>query len=111
MRRRAAEAGFTLIEMLIALVIFGMITAAGVTLLTLTVRTQETADRLLETVGALRRTDALLTADLAQAAPRIHRDGDGRAVPAFRGGLASADTQESRSGPCRCRISQRSAWK
>jgi general secretion pathway protein J len=81
-----AKNGFTLIEMLIALVIFGMITAAGVTLLTLTVRTQESAERVLETVGALRRTDALLNADLAQAAPRIRRDGEGRAVPAFSGG-------------------------
>ena len=86
MRRRNVEAGFTLIEMLIALVIFGMITAAGVTLLTLTVRTQESSERVLETVGALRRTDALLNADLAQAAPRIRRDGDGQSVPAFTGG-------------------------
>ncbi len=34
----------------------------------------------------MRRTDALLNADLAQAAPRIRRDGDGRQVPAFAGG-------------------------
>jgi general secretion pathway protein J len=98
MRRRAAEAGFrsfvgaparngfTLIEMLIALIIFGMITAAGVTLLTLTVRTQETSERLLDTVSALRRTGALLNADLALAAPRVHRNGDGQPVAAFTGG-------------------------
>ncbi len=86
MRRRDAEAGFTLVEMLIALVIFGMITAAGVTLLTLTVRTQETSERLLDSVGALRRTGALLNADLAQAAARIHRDRDGQPVAAFSGG-------------------------
>jgi general secretion pathway protein J len=81
-----AENGFTLIEMLISLVIFGMITAAGVTLLTLTVRTQETSDRLLESLGAIRRTGALLNADLAQAAPRVHRNGDGAPVAAFLGG-------------------------
>lgn len=78
--------GFTLVEMLIALLIFGMITAAGVTLLTLTVRTQESAQGLLDNLGELRRTDALLNADLAQAAPRIHRDGGGEPVPAFTGG-------------------------
>ena len=89
MSRRTAEQGFTLIEMLIALVIFGMITAAGVTLLTLTVRTQEASERVLDKVGALRRTDALLNADLAQAAPRIRRDGDGRPLPAFTGGNGS----------------------
>jgi general secretion pathway protein J len=81
-----AENGFTLIEMLISLVIFGMITAAGVTLLTLTVRTQETSDRLLESLSAVRRTGALLNADLAQAAPRIHRNADGQPVAAFLGG-------------------------
>jgi general secretion pathway protein J len=85
-RLRDAERGFTLIEMLIALVIFGMITAAGVTLLTLTVRTQETSERLLDTLGAMRRTGALLNADLALAAPRIHRDGNGQPEPAFTGG-------------------------
>jgi general secretion pathway protein J len=80
------ERGFTLVEMLIALGIFGMITAAGVALLTLTVRTQETSARLLDSAGAVRRTGALLTADLSQAAPRIRRDGDGRPQPAFEGG-------------------------
>jgi len=72
--------------MLIALVIFGMITAAGVTLLTLTVRTQETSDRLLDSLSGLRRAGALLNADLAQAAPRVHRNGDGQPVAAFTGG-------------------------
>jgi len=81
--------GFTLIEMLIALGIFGMITAAGVALLTLTVRTQETSERLLDEVGAVRRTAALLTADLSQATARIRRDGDGRPRPALTGGDGS----------------------
>jgi general secretion pathway protein J len=85
-RPRPGEAGFTLIEMLIALMIFGMITASGVTLLTLTVRTQEASERVLETLGAIRRTGALLNADLAQAAARTRRDGDGRPQPAFTGG-------------------------
>lgn len=84
--------GFTLVEMLIALAIFGMITAAGVALLTLTVRTQATSDRLLDALGELRRTGALLNADLAQAAPRRWRDADGQPHPAFTGGTgASAD--------------------
>ena len=81
-----AKNGFTLIEMMIALLIFGMITAAGVTLLTLTVRTQDSAERVLDEVSTLRRTGALLNADLAQAAPRVRRDGDGQPQPAFTGG-------------------------
>jgi general secretion pathway protein J len=78
--------GFTLIEMLIALMIFGMITAAGVALLTTTVRTQEISDRLLDQLAAERRTNALLIADLGQAAPRAWRDADGRPRQAFVGG-------------------------
>ena len=79
-------AGFTLVEMLIALSIFGMLTAAGVTLLNVTARTQETSDRLLAEVGEVRRVGSLMTADFAQAAPRPHRDGDGRPQRAFTGG-------------------------
>ncbi len=77
--------GFTLVEMLIALAIFGMLTAAGVALLTLTVRTQATSARLLGELGEVRRLGALLAADLGQAAPRVRRDGDGRPRPAFLG--------------------------
>ena len=82
--------GFTLVEMLIALSIFGMLTAAGVTLLSVTARTQQTADRLLSEVGEVRRVGALLSADLAQAAARIHRDRDGRPQRAFAGGSGGA---------------------
>ena len=79
-------AGFTLVEMLIALSIFGMLTAAGVTLLSVTARTQATSDRLLAEVGEIRRVGALLNADLAMAAPRLYRDRDGRPQRAFAGG-------------------------
>jgi general secretion pathway protein J len=86
---RSAQQGFTLIEMLIALAIFGMLTAAGVALLSVTARTEEAADRQLARVGDLRRTGALLTADLAQAVARPHRDADGRPQIAFAGGDGS----------------------
>lgn len=78
--------GFTLVEMLIALVIFGMLAAAGVALLSVSLRTQETADAMLERIGGVRRADALLSADLAQAAARTWRDSEGRRRPAFAGG-------------------------
>lgn len=88
--RPALEAGFTLVEMMIALFIFGLITAAGVTLLSLSARTQLSSDRLLGELGELRRTSALLTADLGQAAPRLYRDRDGRPQRAFAGGAGDA---------------------
>jgi general secretion pathway protein J len=77
--------------MLIALTIFAMLTAAGVALLTLTVRTQATSKRLLDEVGALRRLGALLAADLGQAAPRTSRDAEGRARPAFIGAAGDSE--------------------
>ena len=88
MRRSAPPGrnGFTLVEMLIALAIFGMLTAAGVALLNISVRTQATSDRLLAEVGEIRRIGSLLTADLAQATPRLYRDADGRRQRAFGGG-------------------------
>lgn len=85
-RKRGREAGFTLVEMLVSLMIFGILAAGGVTLMSFSVRAQEVADRQLSTLGTIRRTGALLTADLAQAQPRPWRDGTGRAQPAFLGG-------------------------
>ena len=82
--------GFSLVEMLIALSIFGMLTAAGVTLLGVTARTQQTSDRLLAELGEMRRVGALLNADLAQAVPRLHRGDDGRPQRAFNGGTGGA---------------------
>lgn len=80
--------GFTLVEMLIALSIFGMLAAGAVAVLSLSVRTQETADAVLAELGELRRADALLAADLGQAVPRPTRDERGDPRPAFAGGTA-----------------------
>ena len=95
-RRRSA--GFTLVEMLIALSIFGMITAAGVALLNVTARTQETADRLLAETAEIRRLGSLLAADFAQAAPRLYRDRDGRPQRAFAGGTVQRVGYRLRDG-------------
>jgi general secretion pathway protein J len=83
--------GFTLIELLVALTIFGMLAAAGVGLLSFSVRAQEVADDRLGKLAELRRAGALLTADLAQAAPRVHRDEGGAARPAFEGTSGQGD--------------------
>lgn len=79
------EDGFTLIEVMVSLVIFGMLSAAGVALLAFSVRAQAAANERLGEVAALRRTNALLTADLAQAVPRLFRDRAGATQPAFTG--------------------------
>ena len=89
--RRLAQKGFTLVEMLIALTIFGMLTAGGVALLSFSVTSQDMTDRQLATLSEIRRAGALLTSDLAQAAPRPWRGGEGAQQPALAGGSVGGD--------------------
>jgi general secretion pathway protein J len=74
--------GFTLVELLVSLFIFGMLSAAGVALLSFSVRAQEAAEARLGDLADFRRAGALLAGDLAQAAPRLARDMAGNARPA-----------------------------
>ena len=83
--------GFTLVELLVALTIFALLSAAGVTLLSFSVRAQAAADERLTRLAEIRRAGALLTSDLAQAAPRISRDEAGAVKPAFVGGSGQGD--------------------
>jgi len=80
------EQGFTLIEMIIALLIFAVLAAAGVSLLSFGVRAQTVAGRKLDDIAALSRLDAVLASDLGQAMPRATRDQDGARQPAFEAG-------------------------
>jgi general secretion pathway protein J len=77
--------GFTLVELLVSLFIFGLLSAAGVVLLSFSVRAQEAADSRLDGLADFRRAGALLAGDLAQAAPRLARDGGGNVRAAFEG--------------------------
>ncbi|WBH16292.1 type II secretion system minor pseudopilin GspJ [Sphingomonas radiodurans] len=87
--RTAGDAGFTLVEVMVALMIFGMIASAGVALLAFSVRAQAATTARLDDVGALARQSSLLAADLAQAVNRPARDERGTLLPAFAGDAAS----------------------
>jgi general secretion pathway protein J len=52
---RIKEAGFTLVELMVSLMIFGMLSAAGVALLSFSVRAQEAAESRLGDLAQLRR--------------------------------------------------------
>ncbi len=78
--------GFTLVEMMVSLLIFAMLTAAGVALLSFSVKAQATADARLGELSKIRRAAAILTADLAQTTPRLSRDEAGTVHQAFEGG-------------------------
>jgi len=87
----AKDSGFTLIELMVALFIFGMLAAAGVSLLSFGVRAQAAATQRLEDIADLRRFSTLLASDLAQALPRIARGPDGQPVRAFTGNDGRSD--------------------
>jgi len=81
--RRSAQQGFTLIELLIALTIFAMLSAAGVLLLGNAVSAQGAVKQHLDAQGDLLRVVALIESDMAQAVPRISRTESGTLAPAF----------------------------
>lgn len=83
--RRSAEHGFTLVEVMVSLMIFGMIAAAGVAILSFSIRAQAATTKRLDDGAALVRTISALSADLAQALPRAARDESGTLRPAFVG--------------------------
>lgn len=85
------EDGFTLVELMVSLFIFGLIASAGVSLLTFSIRSQASASSRLDGIAQDRRLAALLASDLAQAVPRSSRDIAGRTVRAFEGSDGSAD--------------------
>ena len=89
--KQSAESGFTLIEMMVALVIFAMIAAAGVALLSFSIRAQASTAAQLDEVAGLRRSSVLLANDLAQSLPRVARGGDGAVLRAFTGNDGHSD--------------------
>lgn len=77
--------GFTLVELMIALMIFGMLAAAGVGLLRFSVDAQAATKGRLDAMAADRRVEALMASDSAQAVPRTTRNETGDSVQAFEG--------------------------
>jgi general secretion pathway protein J len=93
MKRAGNEAGFTLVEMMVALLIFGMIAVAGVTVMRSTVYSQQIVRARVDRVGEFQRLRAVIKADLGQAAVRRTRTADGGFLPtAFTGGEGQGGT-------------------
>ena len=78
-----SEAGFTLVELMVALAIFALISVAGVTLLRSGSDTQIAVKNRLEDLSRTNRLANALESDLAQAIARPVRDAAGQPVPAF----------------------------
>jgi general secretion pathway protein J len=84
--RSRVAAGFTLVELLVAVVAFALLAGAAYTgldsLTAATAAQRERAERLAE----LQRLVATMDADIRQLASRLGRDREGRALPALAGG-------------------------
>ncbi|KAB7648993.1 type II secretion system minor pseudopilin GspJ [Polymorphobacter fuscus] len=91
-------AGFTLVEMLIALSIFALLSIGGVSLLSFSIDSRQRTTERLDSLASVVRTRSLLTADLAQATPRTWRDESGLRRPAFAGNSGEAALQLVRGG-------------
>ena len=78
--------GFTLVETLVALMVFGLLAAAGVAILGNSVDAQRHVETVTGSVQDMQRLRAALRADLAQAASRPSRDENGASRPAFESG-------------------------
>lgn len=83
------DSGFTLVELLVALTIFALISAAGVTLLRASIDTQTAVSKRLGEGGGVNRLRSILATELASAQPRPVRDSGGNALPAFIGGAGA----------------------
>lgn len=79
------QRGFTLVEMLVALSIFAVIAAMGVSLLRSSVDTQDAVQTRLKGMSGMNRLRAVMANDLAQAVQRSTRGQAGEPVPAFVG--------------------------
>lgn len=92
------ERGFTLVELMVALLVFGMIAGAGALLLATSVDSQMRVSARLDSSAQLRRAHALLSADMAQAVARPTRGGPTGQRPAFAGGGAGPIAALVRAG-------------
>lgn len=81
------RAGFTLIEVMIALLIFALLAAAGVMVLSQSIDNRFVVKASTDRTAELQRLRATLRADLGQAAPRRVRAANGQ--PAFAPILAA----------------------
>lgn len=80
---RPAARGFTLVEMLVALMLFGIIMSVATAITISSTRSFATTDDALAQMAAIARARRILAADLGQAAMRPSLAADGGMLPAF----------------------------
>ena len=84
-----SQRGFTLFEVLVALVVFGIMSSIAYMTLGQTLDNSELLTNRMDRLQAIQRTVSLLSTDLMQAAPRPVRDELGGGQPALRSNFSS----------------------
>jgi len=77
----AAQQGFTLVEMVIAMMIFSIIAVSGIVIMRLSINSNEQLQRSTQTAADFQIARSLIKADLAQIARRRVRDEFGNTLP------------------------------
>jgi len=91
--RHSNEAGFTLVEALVSLLVFSLIASGCVAMLMQSVESQRRVGAAHEALRELQTTRALLANDLAQLVLREVRSQDGVRQPRFIGGDSATPLQ------------------
>jgi general secretion pathway protein J len=73
----AAARGFTLVEMLVALLAFSLLAAASMSILNFSLRNKAVFDESLDTLQQVQVARVIMKADFSQLAPRMVRDSFG----------------------------------
>lgn len=80
--------GFTLVEMLVALAVFGFVSASAIAVMRISIVSKERVDAASSRIRDIQIARNLMKADFAQAVLRPVRDEFGNVEPAFAGGAA-----------------------
>lgn len=90
-RRAFAASGFTLVEVMVSLAIFGLLSAAGVGVMAYAADNQGIVGERMDRLAEVQRARGVLRADLAQVAPRRVRNTDGSEARAVFMGARSGE--------------------
>lgn len=91
--------GFTLLELMIAILLFSMVSAAAYKLFTSVSRAQQVTDGILEKLDAIQRAEVVIEKDFFQMTPRPIRNEFGDKIAALKAPGTDGETLEfTRSG-------------